>query len=86
MKSPCYNDIDKHMKSPKSKLTPIEQTLLEFLTRHKGEAVEREVLYTVVNKTSIFGSNLVDVHMKNLRKKLPEGTIKTVRGIGYMIV
>jgi DNA-binding response OmpR family regulator len=31
------------------------------------------------------GSNAIEVHVSNLRKKLPEGFIKTIRGVGYTI-
>jgi two-component system response regulator QseB len=31
------------------------------------------------------GSNALDVHMANLRRKLGEGYIRTVRGVGYVI-
>jgi DNA-binding response OmpR family regulator len=30
-------------------------------------------------------SNAVEVHIHNLRKKLPEGFIRTVRGVGYVV-
>lgn len=31
------------------------------------------------------GSNAIEVHVHHLRKKLPEGFIKTIRGVGYQI-
>ncbi|MEQ8534016.1 MAG: winged helix-turn-helix domain-containing protein [Imperialibacter sp.] len=31
------------------------------------------------------GSNAIEVHISNLRKKLPEQFIKTIRGVGYTI-
>jgi two-component system response regulator QseB len=34
--------------------------------------------------TSI-GSNAIEVHIHHLRKKLSEGAIKTVRGVGYIL-
>jgi two-component system OmpR family response regulator/two-component system response regulator QseB len=30
-------------------------------------------------------SNAVEVHVHNLRKKLPDGFIRTVRGVGYVV-
>ncbi|HAD30884.1 MAG TPA: DNA-binding response regulator, partial [Methylophaga sp.] len=30
-------------------------------------------------------SNAIEVHVHHLRKKLPEGFIKTIRGVGYQI-
>ena len=31
-------------------------------------------------------SNVLDVHISNLRKKIGEGYVRTVRGVGYVIV
>ena len=31
------------------------------------------------------GSNVLDVHISNLRRKIGDGYIRTVRGIGYVI-
>ncbi len=70
------------------KLTLKEFALLEYLIRNKDRAISRDELLSHVwdfNYTSFF-SNSVDVHIKNLRKKLNDESghlIVTVRGIGY---
>ncbi len=73
-------------------LTAKEFAILEFLLHNRGRAVSRFVLAEHVwgdNFDSFSMSNFVDVHMKNLRKKLKtddvEPLIKTVRGFGYII-
>lgn len=71
-------------------LTLKEFELLEYLMRNKNQAVSREQLFSHAwdFATNSF-SNVVDVHIKNLRKKLSENTyddpIETVRGIGYRL-
>lgn len=71
-------------------LTLKEYSILETLMRHPNEPIRREDL---MDHLWDFGfsslSNVLDVHIKNLRKKLSEsGTspIETVRGVGYKIV
>ncbi len=71
-------------------LTAREFSLLEFLLRHPGEVVSRERLLEHVWDAHYDGlSNVVDVHIANLRRKLasPDGPdpLTTVRGVGYRI-
>ncbi|MEZ5247521.1 MAG: response regulator transcription factor [Acidimicrobiales bacterium] len=71
-------------------LTAREFALLEFLLRHPGEVVTREQLLEHVWDANYDGlSNVVDVHIANLRRKLasPDGPdpLTTVRGAGYRI-
>jgi two-component system OmpR family response regulator len=67
-------------------LTPREYALVEYLALHKGRLVTRTVIYD-----HLFGeeddtlSNLVDVHVSNVRKKLGKEFIITRRGEGYLI-
>jgi two-component system OmpR family response regulator len=68
-------------------LTAREYALLEYLALHKGEVVTRTALYEHLfdeNESSL--SNLLDVHVSNLRKKLGHDFITTRRGHGYCIV
>ncbi|MBP6860364.1 MAG: response regulator transcription factor [Candidatus Pacebacteria bacterium] len=69
-------------------LTLKEFMLLEYFMQRPGEVVNREDLLTHLwdfNYESF--SNVIDVHVKNLRKKLDDGSgetlLETVRGIGY---
>jgi two-component system OmpR family response regulator len=67
-------------------LTAREYTLLEFLAQNRGRIITRTQLYEHLhdeNDTPI--SNLVDVHIFNLRKKLGAEFIATHRGQGYSI-
>ncbi len=67
-------------------LTPREYALIEFLALHRGKVVTRTMLYDHLfdeNEDSL--SNLLDVHVSNLRKKLGADFIVTRRGHGYLI-
>jgi two-component system, OmpR family, copper resistance phosphate regulon response regulator CusR len=67
-------------------LTPREFTLLETLMREPGRAFSREeLLERVWGLTFDPRSNLVDVYVRYLRKKLGSGTVRTVRGVGYAV-
>ena len=72
-------------------LTLKEFELLHYLMRHHGTVVNREELYLHLwDFADNAMSNIIDAHVKNLRKKLITGsagatTIETVRGIGYRI-
>lgn len=71
-------------------LTLREYGVLEYLMRHQGAVLTREdLLEHVWDRNYDSFSNVVDVHLKNLRKKLPKiyaKRIKTVRGKGYQLV
>ena len=71
-------------------LTLKEFSILEYLMRHPNEVVNREDLLSHLwdyNYDSF--SNVVDVHVKNLRKKLDTrnkpSVLETVRGVGYRL-
>lgn len=67
-------------------LTAREYVLLEFLALHQGETVTRSALYEhLFDEDDNTLSNLLDVHISNLRKKLGAGFIATRRGHGYCI-
>jgi DNA-binding response OmpR family regulator len=69
-------------------LTPKEMRLLEYFLQHVEEVVRRtELLEKVWDLQFDPGTNVVDVHVANLRQKLRAGggppLIHTVRGVGY---
>ena len=67
-------------------LTAREFTLLETLMRHPGQMLSREQLLSHVWGYDYDpGSNVVDVYIGYLRRKLGEGAIETVRGMGYRL-
>lgn len=63
-----------------------EYMVLKALVEHVGTIQTREAL-----ESRLYGwgeevaSNTIEVHIHHLRKKLPAGFIKTLRGIGYMV-
>jgi len=71
------------------KLTTAEFDLLELFMKNSNQVLTRYQLSEHLNKDnySIKHSNLVDVHVKNLRKKLNNKEfIQNVRGVGYKIL
>jgi len=72
-------------------LTLREYSLLEYLMRNKNLVVNREQIQNHVwDFADNSLSNVIDVHIKNLRKKLDHGNrgrtlLETVRGVGYKI-
>jgi two-component system, OmpR family, response regulator len=67
-------------------LTAREFALAEMFFRHPGQVLSREQLLSHVWGYDYDpGSNVVDVYVGYLRKKLGEGLIRTVRGMGYRL-
>src|ERR671915_1441367 len=65
-------------------LTAREFTMLEVLIRHGGQVLSREQLLSHVWGYDYDpGSNVVDVYIGYLRKKLGPDVIETARGMGY---
>jgi len=67
-------------------LTAREYALVEYLALHRGEVITRTILYEHLfdqNDESL--SNLLDVHVSNIRKKVGHDFITTRRGHGYSI-
>lgn len=67
-------------------LTAREYSILEYLAQHRGELVTRTELYEhLFDETDDTLSNLLDVHVFSIRKKLGHDLIMTRRGQGYCI-
>jgi two-component system OmpR family response regulator len=67
-------------------LTAREYKILELLIMRRGTLVTRSVIYdTVYGEDNDAWSNVVDVHVSNLRRKLGVKLIETRRGEGYII-
>lgn len=73
-------------------LTGTEFALLQILMKHPGQILSRELLsYEILGKRLTPYDRAIDMHISNLRKKLPERTdnlpwFKTLRGRGYLLV
>ncbi|HMI39695.1 MAG TPA: response regulator transcription factor [Sphingomicrobium sp.] len=71
-------------------LQPREFRLLEFLLRNQGQVVTRTMMLEEVWDYHFDpGTNVIDVHISRLRKKIDESgdvpLLHTVRGVGYML-
>ena len=67
-------------------LTAREFALLETFLRHAGQVLSRQQLLSHVWGYDFDpGSNVVDVYVRYLRRKIGDETIETVRGIGYRL-
>jgi len=74
----------------KIELQPREFRLLEYLLRHKERVVTRTMMLEGVWDYHFDpGTNVVDVHMSRLRRKIDDGfdppMLHTIRGAGYML-
>lgn len=73
-------------------LTGTEFALLQILMRNPGQILSRELLsLEILGKRLTPYDRAIDMHMSNLRKKLPERNdnlpwFKTLRGRGYLLV
>ena len=67
-------------------LTLKELELLKVMMLHRQKVLSRQQLLDLVWGYDYFGDErVVDVHIKNLRKKLNANIIQTVKGVGYKI-
>ncbi|MFO0809150.1 MAG: response regulator transcription factor [Gemmataceae bacterium] len=67
-------------------LTAREYALVELLALRRGELVSRTQIYEhLFDETDDSLSNLVEVHVSHVRKKLGRDFIQTRRGLGYVI-
>ena len=74
------------LKAKPVELTAREYALVEFMALHRGEVVTRTQLYEhLFDENDSTFSNLLDVHVSNVRKKLGAEFITTRRGHGYCI-
>jgi two-component system OmpR family response regulator len=70
-------------------LLPMEFQLLEFMMRNAGQILSRRMIFETVWEYYFDpGTNLIDVHVGRLRKKIDipgaPSLIKTERGVGYI--
>lgn len=97
---PTSLQVDSLMLEPKTRcvmregkqieLTPKEFDLLHYLMEHKNQVLHRDQMIQDVWGFDFIGdTNVVDVYIRYVRKKIDHGykkkLIKTVRGVGYCI-
>jgi two-component system OmpR family response regulator len=67
-------------------LTAREYAILELLARRKGSVVTRSIIYDhIYDEHEDTLSNVIDVYVASLRRKIGRDVIQTRRGHGYMI-
>lgn len=69
-------------------LTPRERSVLQVLLRHRGHVVAKEdIAARVFSMDEEVGSTAIETYVHRLRKKTehPRITIRTMRGVGYML-
>lgn len=87
----CYKDIEIDFEGYSAKknrenidLKPKEIKLLELLLKYKGKVLTRaQILDNIWNIEESPNDRVIDVYIKNIRKKLSLDCIITVKGIGY---
>lgn len=78
--------FEAYEKDKKLNLTLREFELLLFFTSNPKKALSRQQILNQVWGYDYYGDErIVDVHIKNLRKKLDSDIIATVKGIGYKL-
>jgi DNA-binding response OmpR family regulator len=89
---PIHVDTERHVVSSAGTavaLTAKEFLLLEYLLRHRGRVLSRDVLLTDVwGYKYTGGTRTVDVHVRRLREKLPAlgDALVTVKQFGYKLL
>ncbi len=71
------------------KFTKKEFMILEYLLRHRGQLISRnQILEHAWDRNVDIFTNIIDTHIKNIRKKLGKSgrLIKTVYGSGYRMI
>ncbi|MGH9370741.1 MAG: response regulator transcription factor [Vicinamibacterales bacterium] len=67
-------------------VTPREFRVLEYLTLHRGRVVSRDELMThLYSDSEDTWSNVLEVYVAGLRRKLGPDVVQTRRGHGYMV-
>jgi two-component system OmpR family response regulator len=69
------------------RLTSLEYRLLHYLIMHPGRVINRtELVEHLYDQDFDRDSNTIEVFIGRLRKKIGQGRIETVRGLGYRLV
>ena len=67
-------------------LTPKEYEILELFSRNAGKIISHETLLTRIWGYDFEGNEgIIHASMKKLRDKLPNGIVRTIKGVGYCL-
>jgi len=67
-------------------VSPKEFAILQLLAENAGKPVPRDrLMSSIYGWDDEIGSNVLEVHVHHLRKKLPTLRVKAVRGVGYRL-
>lgn len=66
-------------------LSKTEMDIMKMLAKVPGKVYSRSQIFQAIWNTSNIKERTVDVHIVNIRKKLGNSVIKTIKGVGYKI-
>jgi two-component system OmpR family response regulator len=67
-------------------LSPKEYALVHYLALRRGRAISQAALFEhIYDEDDEAGSNVIEVYVSRIRKKLGQDFIQTRRGEGYVI-
>lgn len=67
-------------------VTKKEFELFQLLAQNPDKVFRREeILHTIWGKDVVVGDRTIDVHIRKLREKFGDDTIKTIKGVGYKL-
>jgi DNA-binding response OmpR family regulator len=81
----CFSREMVKVKGKPISLSKKDWLVLKFLVENRGRFVSHEEILNYVWGDEPVGEDVVRAHIKNLRKLLPEGFIKTMKGRGYRV-
>jgi DNA-binding response OmpR family regulator len=81
----CFSKEMVKVKGKPISLSKKDWLVLKFLVENRGRFVSHEEILNYVWGDEPVGEDVVRARIKNLRKLLPEGFIKTMKGRGYRV-
>lgn len=66
-------------------LSKIEMQIIKLLAKVPGKVYSRNQIFQYVWNNTNVKERTVDVHIVNIRKKLGNNIIKTIKGVGYKL-
>jgi DNA-binding response OmpR family regulator len=81
----CFSKEMVKVKGKPISLSKKDWLVLKFLVENRGRFVSQEEILNYAWGDEPVGEDVVRAHIKNLRKLLPEGFIKTMKGRGYRV-